>query len=126
MNMEEDKYSELFANFDPDLSSDALFMANLQQKLQTVELVKQRVEIMRQKNRLAMIAASIAGIVSGVISTLAYPTIIETVVGFGKHIPSFATVFNDYSNVISWGVIGSIVLALTFTVYDIALITVKK
>ena len=126
MNMEEDKYTELFAGFDPELPSDSLFMANLQQKLQAVEMVKQRIEKMRRRNRLAMTIASVAGVVFGIIATLCYPAIAGAVAGLGRLTPSFAVVIIDFSNIISWGVICSIVFALTFTVYDIALIAVKK
>ena len=39
--MEDDKLKSLFSNFEPELSSDFLFMNKLQRNLNSVELIKQ-------------------------------------------------------------------------------------
>ena len=38
--MEDDKLKSLFSNFEPELSSDFLFMNKLQRNLNSVELIK--------------------------------------------------------------------------------------
>ena len=63
MIMEEDKLKSLFAEFQPELSSDSLFMNRLERNMESVEIVKRRVEEMRARNRRAIAVAAIVGFI---------------------------------------------------------------
>lgn len=76
--MEDDKIKELFSGFEPQLSSDSRFMRKLQQNMEAVELVKRRSESVRKRNRVAVVVAALSGFVAGVILSLLYPLISES------------------------------------------------
>ena len=71
--MDENEFSDLFASYNPELSSDKLFMLRLQANLRAVSLVKEQVHVMRRKNRLAVIVAAITGFLCGILFAIYYP-----------------------------------------------------
>lgn len=74
MNEEDKKIRELLTGFRPDAEkSEVDFMACLQQKMDTVDTVKEYCHMEKRRNRLAIIVAAIAGILTGVGLTLAIP-----------------------------------------------------
>lgn len=70
--MEDDKIKNLFADFNPELSSDTQFMARLQRNLEAVEFVKQQSAIFRKRNKTAVVVAALSGFVVGVLTTLIF------------------------------------------------------
>ncbi|MCH5182485.1 MAG: hypothetical protein J1F06_07600 [Prevotellaceae bacterium] len=67
--MEEDKLKDLFEKFDPELSSPALFMEKLEEKMQAVEFVRQHYAALQRKNRRALCFAALAGFLAGAFLT---------------------------------------------------------
>ena len=124
--MEEDKLHRLFAEYEPALSPDDEFMRRLEQNLQTVELVKQRVEQMQRKNRLAIGVATITGFVLGVLSTFCYPYLMVWLNGLTIEAADLARLVSDYGNVAVWGFMALVVGVATYCAYDITLIATRK
>ncbi len=71
--MEEDKIKDLFRGYNPELSSDSIFMSRLQRNMKGVELLKQQTAAARCRNKTAVLVASISGFIVGILLTLLIP-----------------------------------------------------
>ena len=124
--MEEDKLHRIFAEYEPALSTAYEFMRRLEHNLQAVELVKQRVEQMQRKNRLAIGVATITGFMLGVLSTFCYPYLTAWLNGLTIEAADLARLVSEYSNVAVWGFMALVVGVATYCAYDITLIATRK
>ncbi len=124
--MDENKYTDLFASFNPELSSDKLFMARLQANLRAVSNVKEQVSAMRSKSRLAVWIAAIIGFICGILCSLCYQAIFEVLNGLFVAGSTFAILFADYGNVVVWGIICLMTGVIAYSAYDITLLATKK
>ncbi len=71
--MKEDKIKDLFRGYNPELSSDSIFMSRLQRNMKGVELLKQQTAAARCRNKTAVLVASILGFIVGILLTLLIP-----------------------------------------------------
>lgn len=120
MIMEEDKLKSLFAEFQPELSSDSLFMNRLERNMESVEIVKRRVEEMRARNRRAIAVAAIVGFIVGFLFSLSLPYLSGLVAGWQVTLPqeSVMNVVADWFAVMAWGVIGAVAVTAAINTYD--------
>lgn len=118
--MEDDKLKSLFAEFQPELSSDSLFMNRLERNMESVEIVKRRVEEMRARNRRAIAVAAIVGFIVGFLFSLSLPYLSGLVAGWQVTLPqeSVMNVVADRFAVIAWGVIGAVAVTAAINTYD--------
>lgn len=118
--MEDDKLKSLFADFQPELSSDSLFMNRLERNMESVEIVKRRMEEMRARNRRAVAVAAIVGFVVGFLFSLTLPYLSGLVAGWQVTLPqeSIMSVVADWFAVIAWGVIGGTAVISAINTYD--------
>lgn len=118
--MEDDKLKSLFADFQPELSSDSLFMNRLERNMESVEIVKRRMEEMRTRNRRAVAVAAIVGFVVGFLFSLMLPYLSGLVAGWQVTLPqeSVRSVVADWFAVIAWGVIGGTAVIAAINTYD--------
>ena len=126
MIMEEDKLSELFAGFEPDLSSDDLFMSRLEVQLDAVELVKERIANVHRKSRLAIIVASVTGFVFGITVAVLYPLIADYLSSVTFTSATQADIFDSYSIYILLTAICACGITVTYAAYDITLAATNK
>lgn len=71
--MEDERLKEIFSGYDPKLSSSVDFMERLDRNLKAVELIHRENESVMKRNRIAVVLASLAGFITGVIFTLLFP-----------------------------------------------------
>lgn len=118
--MEDDKLKSLFAEFQPGLSSDRLFMNRLERNMESVEIVKRRMEEMRARNRRAVAVAAVVGFVVGFLFSLTLPYLSGVVAGWQLTLPeeSVTRVLADWFAVISWVVIGAVAVTAAINTYD--------
>lgn len=118
--MEDDKLKSLFADFQPELSSDSMFMNRLERNMESVEIVKRRMEEMRARNRRAVAVAAIVGFVVGFLFSLTLPYLSGVVAGWQLTLPeeSVTRVLADWFAVIAWGVIGCTAVIAAINTYD--------
>ena len=124
--MDENEFSDLFASYNPELSSDKLFMLRLQANLRAVSLVKEQVHVMRSKNRLAVIVAAITGFLCGILFAIYYPAFFTLLKSLFAASTVTAKIFADYGNVAAWGIICCVTGIAAYSAYDIALLATKK
>lgn len=121
--MEEEKIKKLFDDYEPELVPDSQFMSMLEKQFDTVESIKMQLAQHRWSQRLAMVAATVAGFILGVISTLCYPMIAEALHNAAAATSLEAVSFIDnYGDVTMGVVLCMLTLAVTYVVYDITLI----
>lgn len=120
--MEEDNFKEIFNSFNPDLSSDADFMSTLQRSMNAVEIVRKRNAELHRRGKRAIVIASLAGFVAGVIMTILQPYIIAWFgeIHFRLSIPSSQSVNIDYT-LISWMATAIISLTIALNTYHMAM-----
>lgn len=75
--MDDDKIKELFNGFEPKLSSEFQFMTTLRKNMEAVEIVKQYDQVLKRRNKVAVIIAATAGFVMGAALSLLFPVIGE-------------------------------------------------
>ncbi len=112
----DDKLSRLFADFDPEMKSAELFITRLENRLDSVEPVKQHLESMHRRNRIAVVASAVAGFIFGIIVAICYPNISAVIDKVSSHISTPEIL--PYTPVLGWFVIALIGMALMFFVYD--------
>ena len=105
--MEDDKLKELFQGFRPDVADDKLFLQRLQKNMDAVEMVRRQVAALRRRSRIAVVLAALCGFAMGVILTLLFPLIRDTVSSFNISISGYG-IFDIHVN---WQIIGWIVMA---------------
>lgn len=118
--MEDDKLKSLFADFQPELSSDRQFMSCLERNMESVEIVKRRMAEMRARNRRAIAVAAVVGFVVGFLFSLALPYLSGLVADWQLTLPeeSVMSVAADYFAVIAWAVTGATAVIAAINTYD--------
>ena len=125
--MEDDKLKSLFSNFEPELSSDFLFMNKLQRNLNSVELIKQHTVEVRSRSRKAVVIAAIVGFIVGFLFSLSLPYLSEAVSNWQLTLPS-ESVMNVFANnftIIAWLVIGGTSVFAALNSYELSLSLLK-
>lgn len=75
--MNDDAIKNLFDNYNPRLSSDSRFMAQLEWKIRAVDHLETMMQSRRKTRRTSLIISAAAGFIFGMISTLCYPLLAE-------------------------------------------------
>ena len=65
MTEKDDTLKDLFWNFDPELNDDAVFMSQLNRRLEAIEYLKALQDLQLRRYRYAIVAAFALGIVCG-------------------------------------------------------------
>lgn len=117
--MDNDNLKELFGNFNPDLSSGSDFIARLQQRMDTIEMVRQYNAELRRRNRIAVMIAALAGFIMGVVLTLLMPLIGDWIATFRLSVPGHA--FNIDIHYIAWVLLAAVSMFTALNTYEIAL-----
>lgn len=117
--MDNDNLKELFGNFNPDLSSGSNFIARLQQRMDTIEMVRQYNAELRRRNRIAVMIAALAGFIMGVVLTLLMPLIGDWIATFRLSVPGHA--FNIDLHYIAWVLLAAVSMFTALNTYEIAL-----
>ncbi|MDE6644629.1 MAG: hypothetical protein K2J97_00910 [Muribaculaceae bacterium] len=119
--MNDDKLKELFADYKPDIQSDATFMARLERSLRAVEFIKERKTAAKRRNRVAMAVACAAGFLAGGLFFSVMPYITQWFSGqnLTNVSPSFQP--GQLAEILTYCLGCISTMALTLASYDIAL-----
>lgn len=120
--MEDDKFKELFKEFDPELSSSFQFIAKLQKNMEAVEIIRRYNAAQKRRNKWAVAIAGACGFTMGVILTLLFPLIVDWISYFKISLPllSANTLPIDFSY-IAWILVAAVSVLTSVSVYQIAL-----
>ncbi len=126
--MEDDKIKSLFSTFEPELSSDFRFMRNLEEKLDSVELVKQHNAEALTRSKKAMTFAALAGFVVGLLFSLILPYISRVVSDWQKALPteSDLNILADNLPIIAWILILGTAVFVVLNTYELSLSLLKR
>lgn len=121
--MEADKIKDLFKNYEPELTSDFVFMNKLKHNLDSVEIVRQRNAQLKSKNRLALIIAASVGFVVGFMFSYALPYLCRFISYLqGKMFSDIEIMFiTDNSLIFSWLMFGIVTVFATIQAYNISI-----
>lgn len=120
--MEDEKLKEIFNGFNPELSSSFQFMTKLKKNMDAVEIVKLYNASQKKRNKIAVALAGICGFAMGVILTLLYPMIEESLASFRFTLPTWhaSTMTIDFSH-IGWLLVAGVSVLTSLSVYEITL-----
>lgn len=126
--MDDDKFIELFQGFEPEMKSDDLFMSRLQNRLDNVELVKERNDEIVHRSRIAVVVAFVVGIVAGSLLSLAIPYISAFIHSLCTDIASTAQIayISGHELIIAWGIIAATASILAYNSYILTFSLLKK
>ena len=120
--MEDDKIKDLFGSFQPQLSSDALFLSGLKKHMEAVELVKRHAAAMRRRNRIAVAVAALSGFVTGVIFTLLMPLLGDWITTLEFSLPGIGIPSISFdSQILTWTVTAALTVTIALNAYEITL-----
>lgn len=123
--MEDNDIKSLFAGFKPDMGPDFDFMARLEQRLDSVEFVKQQTAQVKARCRRAVVFAALVGFIAGFLCSLLLPYLQEAIANWQPTLPdnSFVNSLAANFNVIAWIIIAftSVVAALNTYEFSLAL-----
>lgn len=121
--MEDKEIRELFETFNPELEPDFSFMSRLEHAMDSVELIREKQEIRRRHQCRAMAMAAAAGVLSGIVMTLLFPWLWESIITVHSNIYHVvACMSKPHIRPIYYCVaIGLISVLTTVSAYDITL-----
>lgn len=123
--MEEEKITDLFSNFQPELSSSFGFMTKLKRNMEAVEIVKQHNSTLRKRNRVAVAVAAVSGFLMGVALTLLLPVIRECFSTLDMPLLQFSGFAVDYT-ILWWMVVAAACVLTAINAYEIAMAKLPK
>ncbi|MDE6512161.1 MAG: hypothetical protein K2L00_08755 [Muribaculaceae bacterium] len=120
--MEEERLKEIFSGYNPKLSSSMDFMERLELRLDAVEIVRKENESIIKRNRIAVVFASLAGFITGVISTLLFPYLHGLVNSVADIILSTCSIPTPIYGlqILTWLLIGGISVFVAVNTYSIS------
>lgn len=126
--MEEDKISNIFLNFNPELSDDNQFLSQLERNLRSVELVKGHNKQMKRNNRNAVIIAALAGFIVGMLFTMALPWLGDTVqhIRLSTYTALLPEMLLTDFFLFYWGAVGAAIVFVSFNTYELSLFLLRK
>ncbi len=121
--MEDNDIKSLFAGFKPDMGPDFDFMARLEQRLDSVEFVKQQTAQVKARCRRAVVFAALAGFVAGFLCSLLLPYLQVAVANWQPTLPDNAFVHTlvGHFNVIAWLIIALTSIIAALNTYELSL-----
>ena len=121
--MEDDKIRILFSRFEPELSSDFMFMNKLRQNLNAVEIVRQQNRELRSRNKKAVVIAATVGFIVGFMFSLSLPYINDFVSRLQLSMPDTSPIssLSDYLIVLAWMIIGATSVFAALNTYEISI-----
>ena len=75
--MNDDKLKKLFADYEPEMENDAMFMARLERNLRAVEFIKEKNAVAKRNNRVAMAIACAVCFLAGGLFVSVIPNIVQ-------------------------------------------------
>lgn len=79
MTQEDNDLRDLLSTFSPAQTPELDFMARLQSRMDTVDLVKEQIAIERQRNRRAIVIAALCGVIVGALLALTLPLMVSII-----------------------------------------------
>lgn len=118
--MEEEKLKDLFRDFDPEITSDSLFMSQLHKNLEAVELIKRQNAALIRRSRLAACISALAGFMAGVIFTWLMPGIKSVLnsFSFGLTFLSGPNTIDRDADILSWCIVSAISITVALCSYS--------
>ena len=117
--VQDKRLKEMFGNFNPQLSDSATFMANLEQALDSVEIIHEQHLSYARKNRKAALFAGFIGFCCGILLTLCFPYLFSMALLFFKNIPDFQPYYDHtFISVIIWAFISLVSVFTTIATYN--------
>lgn len=124
--MEDNKLKAIFAEYNPDMQPDELFMDRLNRNLKAIESVKQSTNRLHQRNRLAVLVAAITGFISGIILTICYPYITNYTHALIISNQTLTILKPEYMYIMPFITICLATTILSYFAYDITLLLTRK
>lgn len=125
--MEEDKLKRIFAEFEPELSSDSRFIDNIERNISAVETARQQIAMVKSRCRIAVVIASLAGFIVGFLFSLAMPYLgcfVESW-SLSLHDSTLACQLADNFMIIAWMATAIVSIFTALNAYDISLSLIK-
>lgn len=116
--MENDELKELFARFNPEMTSADDFIARLETRLSAVEDVKARSRMHSARMKKAVGIAIFFGFLVGVVLTASFPWIMA---GVNALLSGISPSVSEASTVVSWIVVSLATVFSAFAAYDLSL-----
>lgn len=121
--MEDKEIRDLFETFNPELEPDFSFMSRLEHAMDSVELIREKQAIRRRHQRLAMAIAAAVGVLSGILMSLLFPWLWDSITAVHSNIHHAVACMSEppLRPIYYCVVIGLISVLTTVSAYDITL-----
>lgn len=116
MNEQDKDIKKLFESFNPEVGDGEQFMRKLENRMDSVEFLRESSRRTIRNYRKAGVAAALAGFACGVLMTLFLPRIVSL-------ITSLSSAAAPYATLIAWAIAGGVTIAASLTTFLQALRT---
>ena len=125
--MDDDKIKDLFGNFDPELSSDSLFMSRLQRNMDRVEFVHRHNAEQRSRNKKAVAIAAFIGFLIGSLFSLTLPYLGDALESMHLERPDsqFISFMSQYYLTLGLLIVGATSVFAAVNAYDLSLFLLR-
>lgn len=125
---EDDKIKNIFAGFSPELSSDFIFMKELERRIESVEIVKRHMARTKRRNKAAIAIAAAVGFIVGFLFSLAMPYITRAIADWQLTLPdtSGLNMIADNIVLLTWLIIGVTSCVIALNSYELSLSIIKS
>lgn len=119
----DDDLKKLFDDFNPELSSGFRFMDRLQQKMESVEIVREHYAEQKRRNRKAVVIAAMTGFLVGLVFSMALPYLGSLVENILRSLLSESAFYHLAANyqIVVWLLITATSVFAAMSSYDISL-----
>ena len=120
---EDEALRALFANFNPPMQSSTDFMRCLDNKLNSVEIIKQRYAMERRRSKRAVVISGICGMVTGILLSAIFPSICRlflSVLDILRYSGDF-----PIADIVTWAVIAAASVGVAGAGYNLSEVFIK-
>ena len=120
--MEEEKIKGIFAEFQPELPGDELFMARLENRLNNVEYIRRKNLSTIKRSRRAAVIAALVGVAAGLLLSLAVPYVMALLPAQAYNIPTAAPTMTlgETARLTVWAIVAATSALLAVNAYHLA------
>lgn len=126
--MKDDEIKKIFQEYDPELSSDYLFINRLKRNLDSVEIIKKHNSEQRKIYKKAVYIAVFTGFIVGFMLALFIPQLEEIIMNMKPFVDysSSLTISSDSLFVILWLIVGSVSVIFSYNAYELSIFLMKS
>lgn len=124
--MDDKELKQLFEDFEPELTSDDVFMHKIEKNMKMIEMVRATQMVDSKRNKRIAIFSFVVGFLSGVVLTLCYPWILVLIQSLVISLSPTIELSQSVIPIGVWILISAVSLCSTLGTYSLIKINLRE